>query len=108
MAARFMYVVRARVPLSIEKQWNRWHDEEHIPRVLAQPGFVQVRKFRSVNGRPNEAEYFVLYELQNQNAYVQYVKSEQGANLRQEYLDAYGSKTKITRWAWQETLHLVK
>ena len=108
MAARFMYVVRARVPLQHEKAWNRWHDEVHIPRVLAQPGFVQVRKFRAVNGRESEAEYFVLYELQNQNAYVQYVKSEQGTKLRQEYLDAYGSKTKITRWAWQETLRLVK
>jgi hypothetical protein len=108
MAARFMYVVRARVPLRIEKQWNQWHDHEHIPKVLAQPGFVQVRKFRSMSDRPNEAEYFVLYELQNQNAYTQYVQSEEGARLRQEYLDEYGSITKITRWAWQETLHLLK
>lgn len=108
MAARFMYVVRVKIPLKDEKEWNHWHDKVHIPKVLAQPGFIQVRKFRSINNGSKEAEYFVLYELQNQNAYVQYVKSEEGANLRQEYLDAYGAKTKITRWAWQETLHLMK
>jgi Domain of unknown function (DUF4286) len=108
MSGRFMYVVRVKLPLKEEKEWNRWHDQVHIPKVLAQPGFVQVRKFRTIRNGSKEAEYHVLYELQNQAAYAQYVKSEEGANLRQEYLDRYGPKTKITRWAWQETLHLIK
>ncbi len=103
-----MYVVRVRIPVKEEPEWNRWHDEVHIPRVLAQPGFIQARKFRSVTNRNKEAEYYVLYELQNQAAYLQYAKSEEGAKLRQEYLDEYGAHTKITRWAWQETLHLIK
>jgi hypothetical protein len=108
MAARFMYVVRVKIPVKEEKEWNRWHDKVHIPKVLAQPGFTQVRKFRAISNASKEAEYFVLYELQNQAAYTRYAQSEEGANLRQEYLDKYGSKTKIVRWAWQETLHLVK
>jgi hypothetical protein len=108
MASRFMYVVRVKISVKEEAEWNRWHDKVHIPKVLAQPGFLQVRKFRAVGDGVKEAEYFVLYELQNQAAYVKYAQSEEGANLRQEYLDAYGAKTKITRWAWQETLKLVK
>ena len=108
MTGRFMYVVRVKIPIKDEKDWNRWHDKVHIPKVLAQPGFIQARKFRAVSNASKEAEYFVLYELQNQAAYVQYAQSEEGAKLRQEYLDMYGSKTKITRWAWQETFHIVK
>ncbi|HEY4491349.1 MAG TPA: DUF4286 family protein [Acidobacteriota bacterium] len=108
MAARVMYVVHVTIPVKEEKQWNRWHDQEHIPRVLSLPGFLQVRKFRCISNDPKEAQYFVLYELRNQAAYERYVKSEEGTRLRQEYLDRYGTKTRITRWAWQETLHLLK
>jgi hypothetical protein len=108
MPGRFMYVVRVKIPAKDEKEWNRWHDKVHIPKVLAQPGFIQVRKFRAVANGPKESEYFVLYELRNQAAYVRYVQSDEGANLRQEYLDLYGAKTKITRWAWQETFRIVK
>lgn len=108
MLFRVMYVVQITVPLKIEEQWNNWHNREHIPRVLAQPGFLQVRKFRSISNDPEQAEYVVLYELQNQTAYSQYAKSEEGARLRQEYLDAYGPQTKVSRHAWQETFHLIK
>ena len=108
MPNRVVYVVRARIPIKDEKEWNRWHNEEHIPRVLAQPGFIQVHKYRSISTNKDEAEYHVLYELQNQTAYHNYVESEEGRNLRQEYLDAYGPRTKITRWAWLETFHLMK
>ncbi len=108
MAARFMYVVRVKISVKDEKEWNKWHDKVHIPKVLEQPGFIQVRKFRAVSNGAKEAEYFVMYELRNVAAYVQYAQSEEGAKLRQEYLDVYGSKTKITRWAWQETFHLMK
>jgi len=76
--------------------------------VLAQPGFIQVRKFRSMSNSTKEAEYFVLYELQNQTAYEKYVKSAEAERLRQLYLDAYGAKTTVTRWAWQETFSLIK
>ena len=54
------------------------------------------------------SEYFVLYELRNQAAYDKYVKSDEGARLRQHYLDAYGTKTRIIRWAMLETFNLVK
>jgi heme-degrading monooxygenase HmoA len=103
-----MYVVRVKLPASREKDWNRWHNEVHIPKVVAQPGFLQVRKFRSITNIKDEVEYFVLYELRNQAAYDRYVKSDEGAKLRQEYLDTYGATTKIARWAWLETFQLPK
>src|SRR5688572_7537471 len=108
MSGRVMYVIRVRVPVRIEKDWDEWHNTEHIPKVLEQPGFISVRQFRSLTNKDNEAEYFVLYELRNQAAYNKYVQSEHASALRQEYLDVYGPKTKITRWAWQETFHLMK
>lgn len=108
MAARVMYVVRVRIATKYEEAWNRWHNEEHIPLVLAQPGFLQARKFRSLSSDSKEAEYIVCYELRNQAAYEKYVQSEEGAQLRQQYLDEFGTKTKIERWTWVETFSLMK
>lgn len=108
MSARVLYVVRVRLPARQEKEWNRWHNEDHIPKVLDQPGFIHVRKFRTITNKEDEVEYFVIYELRNQAAYDKYVKSDEGAALRQHYLDAYGATTKITRWACVETFQKVK
>ena len=108
MSARILYVVRVRVSTRDEQAWNKWHNTEHIPLVLAQPGFISARKFRSFSSNSKEAEYIVCYELRNQAAYEKYVKSEEGSILRQHYLDAYGPKTKIERWTWVETFTLTK
>jgi hypothetical protein len=108
MPGRILYVVCLKVGTQFEKEWNDWNDKVHIPMVLAQPGFIQVRKFRSLSSTSKEAEYFVLYELRNQAAYDRYVKSDEAEVLRQHYLDEYGAKTKIVRWVWQETFSMTK
>ena len=41
MSGRVMYVVRIRISTKDEEEWNKWHNEEHIPQVLAQPGFLE-------------------------------------------------------------------
>jgi hypothetical protein len=108
MPGRVMYVVRIRISTASEEAWNKWHNTEHIPLVLALPGFLSVRKFRSLASNSREAEYVVCYELRNQAAYENYVKSEEGESLRQQYLDAFGTKTRIERWTWVETFSLTK
>jgi Domain of unknown function (DUF4286) len=108
MSLRVMYVVHVRLPVEAEKEWNDWHNKEHIPLVLAQPGFMSARKFRTISNDRKQAEYFVLYELRNQAAYEKYVKSEDANLLRQQYLDKYGPQTKITRYAWMETFQILK
>lgn len=102
-----MYVVRIKIGAADEESWNKWHNEEHIPLVLALPGFLHVRKFRALSN-PREAEYIVCYELRNLAAYEAYVRSDEGAALRQQYLDAFGTKTQIERWTWLETFSLTK
>lgn len=108
MAGKVLYVVRVKIAARDESSWNQWHNEKHIPMVLEQPGFLQVRKFRCLSNNPKEAEYFVIYELRNKEAYHRYVKSEEGRRIRQHYLDAYAAKTNIVRWACEETFSLVK
>lgn len=108
MSPRIMYVVQVKVPLDQEERWNRWYDAEHVPLVLEQPGFIEMRKFRSLNEGRKEAEYTMLYELRNLAAYENFVNSEDAAVIRQHHLDAFGATVKISRTTWKETFRQKK
>jgi hypothetical protein len=51
------------VPDSLDAEFNRWYDEEHIPEKVGRvPGFLAARRFKSLDGRPN---YLCIYELED-------------------------------------------
>jgi hypothetical protein len=54
-----LLLVGASVPESIERDFNRWYDEEHVPTLLRCPGFLGARRFVSSDGR----HYLAAYDL---------------------------------------------
>jgi hypothetical protein len=52
-----------------EDEYNRWYTEEHLPDVLAIPGYVRATRYRMVEPPPGDAappfpqRYLALYEL---------------------------------------------
>jgi Domain of unknown function (DUF4286) len=55
-----LLLVGASVPESIERDFNRWYDEEHVPTLLRCPGFLSARRFvSSADGR----HYLAAYDL---------------------------------------------
>ncbi len=51
------------VPESIDAEFNKWYEEEHIPEKVGQvPGFLAARRYKSLDGRPN---YLCIYELED-------------------------------------------
>ena len=45
-----------------EAEYHRWYWEEHLPERLGVPGFLQVCRYRVVEGAPN---YFTWYAVRN-------------------------------------------
>ena len=45
-----------------EAEFNRWYNEEHIPELMAVPGFLAARRFE-VEGEG--AKYLAIYELED-------------------------------------------
>ena len=45
-----------------EEELNRWYNEEHIQERASCPGFLTIRRFMSVKGKP---KYLALYELES-------------------------------------------
>ena len=47
-----------------ETEFNRWYDEEHIPRLLQIPGFLSAGRYSALKGGPR---YLAIYELEDHN-----------------------------------------
>ena len=47
-----------------EAEFNRWYDEEHIPRLLEIPGFLSAGRYVAIKGAP---KYLAMYELEDHN-----------------------------------------
>ena len=78
------------VTMEMEPDWeeeiNRWYDEEHLPEIMAVPGFVSARRFLRVGGPPvaKPSKYLCIYEIANGNvvldrAYLQFHTGWKGA-----------------------------
>jgi hypothetical protein len=48
-----------------EPAFNRWYDEEHLPQVLACPGFLSGQRYECTLGEPR---YLAIYELESEEA----------------------------------------
>lgn len=77
-APRALLLVMMDVDPSVEEEFNRWYDEEHVPERLAMPGFISGRRFKAVEGGP---KYLALYELESPEAlqsevYLRFVSSD--------------------------------
>jgi hypothetical protein len=47
------------IPAAVEEDFNRWYDEEHLAERAGIPGFLNARRYRSLQGTP---KYLALYD----------------------------------------------
>jgi len=67
------------IDAEFEAEFNRWYDEEHVPRLLQVPGFLSAGRYVALKGGP---KYLAMYELEDHNvlrsaAYLDTVKYQQ-------------------------------
>lgn len=60
-----VYAVRTSVRASHEAQWRQWQDTEHIPQLLALPGYRGVQRFRDLD---RAGTYLNLWTLDDRRA----------------------------------------
>lgn len=76
-AARFVFVVGHDVPRSKEKEFNVWSNTEHLPALLAVPGFLTGRRFvlaqreipPIVGPGGTLSKYLTVYDIENESVF---------------------------------------
>jgi hypothetical protein len=57
-----LFLAWADVPASMEQDFNKWYNEEHMAELLAIPGVLSAARYVAVSGSP---KYLAAYELEN-------------------------------------------
>lgn len=47
-----------------EDEYNDWHENVHVPDVLATPGFVRARRYVNKEFRDGRGKYLVIYDIE--------------------------------------------
>ena len=87
---RGVFIVWATIPPEKEEAFNRWYNEDHLPKTLEWlPGVKSGRRYKIVEG-DDQYRYMAVYEFESYEAMDKATKSDQIKRLIGEYNKAWG------------------
>ncbi len=90
MAGRGLFIVMAAMAPEKEEAFNRWYNEEHLPRTLEMlPGILSGKRYKIVEGE-EKFRFMAMYEFESYEALEAAYKSDQIKQLISEYNEAFG------------------
>jgi hypothetical protein len=90
MEKKGVFIAMAKVAPKKDEVYNRWYNEEHLPRVIERlPGILSGRRYKIMEGE-KEYQYMALYEFESYKA----LDTALGSNIMKqpvrEYNEAFG------------------
>jgi antibiotic biosynthesis monooxygenase (ABM) superfamily enzyme len=90
MEQKGMLIIMAKVAPEKEEAFNRWYNEEHLPRALERlPGAISGRRYKILEGE-QEYQFLALYEFESYQSLDSALKSDAMKQLVEEYNEAFG------------------
>jgi hypothetical protein len=91
------YAVMVEVDPNEEAAWDDWHTRQHVPDVLAEPGFVRATKYRLDTANGEWHQYLTVYEIVSREALNRYLQGEAVTRLRADHYNHFGHCTRLSR-----------
>jgi hypothetical protein len=101
-----LFVVKSTIDREHEADFNRWYNEEHIPYILAYPGVVSARRYRTIIGQPEAvergeaAEFLAVYEFQDEATLRTFLDSDYFAKAKDDFTAAWDKVSTRQRFAY--------
>jgi antibiotic biosynthesis monooxygenase (ABM) superfamily enzyme len=90
MASKGTFIVMAKVRPDQETAFNRWYDEDHMPKALNRfPGVIAGRRYKILDGGDGY-NYMALYEFESPEKVSETMQSAAMKGLVQEFNTAFG------------------
>ncbi len=90
METKALFIVKANVKPEQEDAFNRWYDEDHMPKALNRfPGVISGRRYKIMDGGDGY-NYMALYEFESKEKLNETMKSDALQGLIQEFEAAFG------------------
>ena len=98
------YAVMVEVDPEEETAWSEWHTRQHIPDVLAEPGFLRATKYLLDTANGEWLQYLTVYELASREALDGYLHGEAVTRLRADHYNHFGHCTRLSRMVLTPTV----
>ena len=103
--AKYSYVVLTKPTGDRDAEFNRWYDEQHLPEVLAVPGFTAATRYQVLSRLPDAGtpdwRYLAIYEIEADDPQVALQelmrRAQTGEITRNDVLDMDSVATLLTR-----------
>lgn len=90
MTRRGLMIVMASMAPEKEEAFNRWYNEDHLPKVLERlPGVLSGRRFKIIEGE-EKYRFMAMYEFESYEALEAAQRTEEVKQLVREYDEAFG------------------
>ena len=90
MAGRGLIIIMAPMAPEKEEAFNRWYNEDHLPKVLERfPGVLSGRRYKIIEGE-EKYRFMAMYEFESYEALEAAMKTDQAKQLAREYDEAFG------------------
>ena len=90
MENKGVFIVMAKVKPEQEDAFNRWYDEDHMPKALNRfPGVISGRRHKIIDGGDGY-NYMAIYEFESEAKLNETMKSDALQGLIQEFNDTFG------------------
>ncbi len=90
MSKKGLLIIMASMGPDKEEAYNRWYNEDHLPKVLERiPGVLSGRRYKVMEGE-EEYRFMAMYEFESYEALEAAMKTEQMKQLVREYDEAFG------------------
>lgn len=94
MKNKGIFIVMAKVKPEQEDSFNRWYDEDHMPKALNRfPGVISGRRYKVTDGGDGY-NYMALYEFESEGKLNETMKSDALQGLIKEFDAAFGDVTR--------------
>jgi quinol monooxygenase YgiN len=102
------YAVMVEIDPKEEAAWAEWHTRQHIPAVLAEPGFMRATKYRLDTANGDWHQYLTVYELASREVLDAYLHGEAVTRLRADHYNHFGHCTRLSRMILTQTAMISK
>ena len=98
-----IYAIQIEVDPNDEAMWDEWYTRQHIPDVLAQPGFMRATKYRIDSPNDGWSQHLTLYEVESRSALEAYLSGDAVVRLRADHYAHFGTCTRLSRMILTQT-----
>jgi len=85
----YIYSVTINIEASVEQEWLKWMQEEHIPQMLETGKFFEAKMCQVMVDEENGVTYAVQYTTEDKETLERYY-NENAEHLRQEAAKLFG------------------